>query len=278
MPALQSVGKRFQRPEHHRNASLRDQVNKKIMNNLLRTSLQIGVIFVLSTAVFAQQAKRTPFDVTNYVIDAALVPVENKLVATADVTFVPQEDTRTVAFELNGSLKVDEITRIGSSTPAPVAGGKGRTPKTVPTTAAVGSVTFVQDQAGGSSDLGPHVRVDLGTDVSKGTPVTLRFKYNGILNLPSGGPLLNKRLAYIGENQGYLMYAARWFPFHDYAAGRSDADIAISLPGGYQVAGYSSQRVMNAGNRYRFVQSGLVGNIGYGKYATRTLNVGGYEL
>jgi len=49
------------------------------MNNLLRTSLQIGVIFVLSTAVFAQQAKRTPFDVTNYVIDAALVPVENSL-------------------------------------------------------------------------------------------------------------------------------------------------------------------------------------------------------
>ena len=79
MPALQSPGKRFHRPEHHRNASLRDQVNKKIMNNLLRTSLQIGVIFVLSTAVFAQQAKRTPFDVTNYVIDAALVPVENSL-------------------------------------------------------------------------------------------------------------------------------------------------------------------------------------------------------
>src|SRR5687768_6986227 len=129
MPSFLPPGKRFQRPEHHRNASLRDQVKKKIMNNLLRTSLQIAVIFVLSTAVFAQQTKRTPFDVTNYVIDAALSPVDNKLVATADVTFVPQEDTRTVAFELNGSLKVDEITRIGlSSTPLPAA-VKGKTPK-----------------------------------------------------------------------------------------------------------------------------------------------------
>src|SRR5687768_7155472 len=128
MPALQSVGKRFLRPEHHRNASLRDQVKKKIMNNLLRTSLQIAVIFVFSTAVFAQQTKRTPFDVTNYVIDASLSPIDNKLVATADVTFIPQEDTRTVAFELNGSLKVDEITRIGSSTPVPVASAKGKTP------------------------------------------------------------------------------------------------------------------------------------------------------
>src|SRR5688572_2732337 len=130
MSALESVGKRFYGLEHHRNASLRDQVKKKIMNNLLRTSLQIAVIFVLSTAVFAQQTKRTPFDVTNYVIDAALSPIDNKLVATADVTFVPQEDTRTVAFELNGSLKVDEITRIGSSTSTPMAAGKGKTPKT----------------------------------------------------------------------------------------------------------------------------------------------------
>ena len=252
------------------------------MKNLLRISLQIAVMFVLSTAVFAQQSKRTPFDVTNYVINAELAPVENKLAATADVTFIPQEDTRSVAFELNGSLKVEAVTRIGSTTvltsTTPATKGRPSKPAVTTTAAPTGDVTFVQDQAGGSSDLGPHVRVDLGTDVTKGTPITLRFKYSGILNLPTGGPLLNKRLAYVGETQGYLMYAARWFPFHDYAADLSTADITISLPGGYQVAGYSSQPVSNAGNRYRFVQAGLVGNIAYGKYATRTLNVGGYEL
>src|SRR5687768_5724232 len=251
------------------------------MNNLLRISLQISVIFVLSAAVFGQQTKRTPFDVTNYVINADLSPVENKLTATADVTFVPKEDTRTVAFELNGSLKVDEITRVGASTPmATPAAGKGKTPKASAATPSIGGVTFVQDQAGGSSDLGPHVRIDLGTDVSKGTPVTLRFRYSGILNLPSGGPLLNKRLAYIGESQGYLMYAARWFPFHDYAADLATADISISVPGGMQVVGYSDAAVTSAGGKYRFVQStpGLVGNLAYGKYSTRSMNLGGYEI
>jgi tetratricopeptide (TPR) repeat protein len=252
------------------------------MKSLFRFPLQIAVIFVLSAAVFAQQTKRTPFDVTGYVIDVQLAPVENKLTATADVTFVPGEDTRTVAFELNGSLKVDEITRVGGATAITTtpAAGKGRTPKPAAATPTVGGITFVQDQAGGSSDLGPHVRVDLGTDITKGTPVTLRFKYSGVLNLPSGGPLLNKRLAYIGEDQGYLMYAARWFPFHDYAADAATADISITVPGGYQVIGYSDAQVTNAGGKYRFVQSkpALVGNLAYGKYATRTLNIGGYEL
>src|SRR5688572_32433517 len=100
------------------------------MKNFLRISLQIAVVFVLSTAVSAQQAKRAAFDVTNYVISADLVPVDNKITATADVTFVPQETTRAVAFELNGSLKVDDVTRMGAaSTPAPVSTAKGKTPK-----------------------------------------------------------------------------------------------------------------------------------------------------
>ena len=83
----------------------------------------------------------------------------------------------------------------------------------------------------------------MGDTVAKGTPVTLRFKYSGILNTPPGGPLLTKRLAYIGESRGYLMYAARWFPFHDYAADAATSDISISFPSGYQLVGYSDTPV-----------------------------------
>ena len=42
----------------------------------------------------------------------------------------------------------------------------------------------------------------------KGTPITLRFKYSGVLDGPAGGPLLNKRLAFIGENNGSSISAA----------------------------------------------------------------------
>ncbi|HKP71119.1 MAG TPA: M1 family aminopeptidase [Pyrinomonadaceae bacterium] len=250
------------------------------MNNWLRFSLGIAAVLVLSTGIYAQGVKRTSFDVTNYVMDVQLSPVDNKLTATVDVTFVPKETTRSVAFELNGSLKVDDVSRVGGvvATPITPTAVKGKLTVKPATSGGTSPLTFIQDQAGGSSDLGPHVRVELGNEAAAGTPVTLRFKYNGVLNLPSGGPLLNKRLAYISETGGYLMYAARWFPFHDYAADPANADITISIPGGYQIAAHSDTPSTNTGGKFRFTQSGLVGNLAYGKYTLRSPNIGGYSL
>lgn len=232
----------------------------------------VGLMSVISTA---QQVKRPQFDVTGYVIDAQLDPADNKLTATTDVTFVPSEDTRNVSFELNGSLKIDAIIRVDK--PAMPSATPGPKPKGTP--AAANPITFVQDQVG-VSDLGPSVRVDFGDTVAKGTSVTLRFKYNGILNTAQGGPLLNKRLAYVGETEGYLMYAARWFPFHDYAADFATSDITLTVPGGMQVVGYSDTPSTSAGGKFRFTQMkpGLVGNFAYGKFATRSLKMGDYEL
>lgn len=238
-----------------------------------------------SASAFSQQlqVQRTPFDVQSYQIDVQLSPLENKLTATTDVTFIPLEDTRSVSFELNGSLKVESITRIPvaggpapAATPAPAKGKPAATATPAP---AAGTITFVQDQVG-ISDLGPSVRIDLGSDVVKGTPVKLRFKYSGVLNTPSGGPLLTKRLAYVGDDQGYLMYAARWFPFHDYAADMATSDITISAPAGLQVVGFSDTPATAAAGKFRFTQSkpGLVGNFAYGKFVSKNLRMGDYEL
>ena len=237
---------------------------------------------LLSLPIFAQAVKRTPFDVTNYLMDVTLVPTERKLNATVDVSFTPLEDTRSVSFELNGSLKIDTVTRLDKAPPpTPAATPAPKTPvKTVPPKAAPQNpVTFVQDQTG-VSDLGPSVRIDLGDTVAKGTLVVLRFKYSGVLDTASGGPLLSKRLAYIGDSQGYLMYAARWFPFHDYAADPATSDVSITLPAGLQLVGFSDAPISNAGGKSRFVQStpALLGNFAYGKYVAKTLRFGGYEL
>ncbi len=234
----------------------------------------LGLAVVLfSLAASAQQVQRASFDVSDYRMDVQLVPDENKLNATVDVNFTPLEDTRTVSFELNGSLKIESITRQNSS--APIQQTKS---KTAPS-AAGNQVTFVQDQTG-VSDLGPSVRIDLGDVVTKGTPITLRFKYGGVLATPNGGPLLTKRLAYIGAKDGYLMYAARWFPFHDYAADQATSDISISLPQGLQLVGFSDAPATNSGGKYRFVQSkpALIGNFAYGQYSNKTLRFGDYEL
>jgi len=242
----------------------------------------LGLICVLAFVSNAQQIQRTPFDVTNYRMDVQLLPDQNKLDATVDVDFIPMEDTRTVSFELNGSLKIENITRQNSSnsivsTTLPPTKGK-ITPSKTPISAQ-NQVTFIQDQVG-ISDLGPSVKVDLGETVAKGASVTLRFKYSGVLVTPAGGPLLTKKLAYVGINEGYLMYAARWFPFHNYAADLATSDISVSLPASFQIVGYSETPVSTTGGKYRFVRTkpGLVGNFAYGKYTKSQLSFNGYAL
>ncbi len=245
---------------------------KKIVVRTIALSLGL---FLFSFASSAQQVKRSAFDVTNYKMDVQILPSENRMNATVDVYFTPKEETRSVTFELNGSLKVEEITRQNAASPtAPLIKGKP-----APKPAAANSVTFVQDQVG-VSDLGPSVRVDLGEMVAAGTPVVLRFKYNGVLTTAQGGPLLTKRLAYVGSRDGYLMYAARWFPFHDYAADLAASDITITIPNGFNVVGYSDSPVTQTGGKYRFVrtQPGLVGNFAYAKYSNKNLRFGEYEL
>ena len=256
------------------------------MTKFLTSGLGLALIAALTFHVAAQQVKRSAFDVKHYVMDVNLSPVERKMNATVDVTFTPLEDARAVAFELNGALKVDSVIRLGAPGVAlavvvpPPTGRPTAKPGANPVVTAATPVpagpqlTFVQDQTN-SSDLGPHVRVDLGETVSKGTTVTLRFKYGGILDGPAGGPLLNKRLASVGEQLGYLMYAARWFPFHDYAADPATSDISITLPAGLQIVGFSDQAVSNNAGKYRFVQAtpALIGNFVYGKFTPRTLHM-----
>jgi len=244
------------------------------MKTYTRLFLSFSLALIgLASAAAGQQVKRAPFDVQNYKIDAVLNPPENRLTATADVTFIPQEETRAVTFELNGSLKLETVSRIGD-TAVPVRSKNATSPQQPKV-----QVTFVQDQVG-VSDIGPNVRVDLGTDVPANVPVTLRFVYGGILNTPNGGPLLNKKLASIGDNEGYLMYAARWFPFHNYAADLSTSDITLNLPGGFQVAGFSEQPVMTSGGKYNFIRTkpALIGTFAYGRYIPKTVRVGQYEI
>jgi hypothetical protein len=246
------------------------------MKNIIRIGSRIAFFSTLfSIAVFAQTVKRSPFDVTHYVMDVSLVPVERRLNATVDVTFTPLEDTRSISFELNGSLKVESVSRVDAAAgPASAAAVK-----TAVRPIAANSVSFIQDPSN-STDLGPHVRIDLGDNVAKGTPITLRFKYSGVLDTPAGGPLLNKRLAYVGDNSGYLMYAARWFPFNDYAADPATSDITLSLPAGLQPIGHSDVPVASTGGKYRFVNAtpSLLGNFAYGRYTPKTLRISDQEL
>ncbi|HYV27238.1 MAG TPA: hypothetical protein VFA77_06870, partial [Candidatus Eisenbacteria bacterium] len=154
-------------------------------------SLSIATLFLIAFAgssAFAQPAAGSKFDVTNYRIETQLNPDEHTLRAGADITFVPQEPTRSIVFELNGSLHVDGVEKDGKALTG-----------------------FVQDAVGAGA-VGPNVRIDLGQVIPANQPATVRIRWSGALTSPEGGPLANKRLAYVGPEGSYLMYASRWFP------------------------------------------------------------------
>ena len=74
------------------------------------TTVVLTFAFCLcASSVLAQPAGGTRYDVTNYRIEAQLNPDEHTLRAGADITLIPQDATRSIVFELNGSLKVDGV-------------------------------------------------------------------------------------------------------------------------------------------------------------------------
>jgi len=210
----------------------------------------------------APQQAASRFDITNYRIEAQLIPDQHMLRAGADITLTPLDATRSLVFELNGSLKVESIEMNGKALTG-----------------------FVQDAVGVGA-IGPSVRIDLGQVMPANQPITLRVRWSGALVSPEGGPLATKRLAYVGTEGSYLMYASRWFPFHDYAADRATSDITLIVPQGIQVAGTSDDPVVaqpapkEGAVRFRFVhrQPVLIGNFAAGMYINRNLHYGNYDL
>lgn len=238
----------------------------KILKLIFPSVMSAFAILTLALSVRSQQPAPQPatgrFDVTHYRIEAQIIPDQHMLRAGADVTFTPIDATRSVVFELNGSLKIEGIEKDGK-----------------PLT------SFVQDAVGVGA-LGPSVRIDLGQVVPASQPITLRMRWSGALINPEGGPLATRRLAYVGNEGSYLMYASRWFPFHDYAADRATSDITFIVPQGLQVAGTSDDPIVaqpapkEGAIRYRFVhrQPVLIGNFAAGQYINKNLRYSKYDL
>ena len=66
--------------------------------------------------------------------------------------------------------------------------------------------------------------------MAAGSDVTLTIDYSGQLVTSEGGPLPDKRLAYVGPDGAYLHYASRWFPFREYGADRATMELKLTMP------------------------------------------------
>ena len=146
--------------------------------------------------------------VDDYQIDAELTPHTHKITARAKVKFTALEDLNVATFELHNGLRVTKVID---------AAGKPLNAERV-----------TQDST---------VRVPLARRLAKDSSTTLTFEYEGALDSADDSPVQGLKLASIGDDTSYLLYAGRWFPVNAYGINRFTATINITVPAHMMVIG-----------------------------------------
>ncbi|HYH01211.1 MAG TPA: M1 family aminopeptidase [Terriglobales bacterium] len=177
----------------------------------------LGLLVMLGAAFPAHAQERQRIRVDNYLINAELQPKTHRLVARAKVTFTALEDISVATFELNNALR-----------PTRIVDEKGQT---------LTAERVTQDST---------IRVALPAGLASGQSSTLTFDYEGTLLSGDDSPVPGLKLAYIGEQTSYLLYAGRWFPLVGYGTNRFTATMRISAPAGYTVVGSGLQAAPEA--------------------------------
>ncbi len=166
-----------------------------------RTVLLCLVFSSLLMSLPSWAADKTRLRVDDYQIDAELTPHTHKISARAKVKFTALEDLSIATFELHNGLRVTKVVD---------AAGK-----------LLSAERVTQDSS---------IRVPLTTPVAKDSSTTLTFEYEGALDSADDSPVQGLKLAYIGDDTSYLLYAGRWFPVNAYGINRFTATMNITVP------------------------------------------------
>ncbi len=165
----------------------------------------------------ARAAEKMRLRVDDYQIDAELVPHTHKLSARARVKFTALEDLNTATFELHNGLRVSKVL---DATGKPLSAERVTPDSTV--------------------------RVQLPNGLPKDTATTLTFEYEGTLDSADDSPVQGLKLASVGDDTSYLLYAGRWFPLNAYGINRFTATMNITVPAHMQVIGSGHETVSGA--------------------------------
>jgi aminopeptidase N len=177
----------------------------------LRTIIAVLAIFLLVRAEAFAAPARPQLQVTGYVINADLYPADNKLSATAVVTFTALEDLTSPIFELNNGL---QLSRVTDASKKPLEAERLATNSTV--------------------------RFTLSNPIPKGTSATWTFEYSGTLKGSDNSPVEGIKLASVEDPISILLYPGRWFPMVGLYTNRFTAEMHIRVPGDERVVGSGS--------------------------------------
>ena len=203
--------------------TLRGVCTTLLMSARSLTALSLAVLGTLTLCVSAKAAPvRVPLQVTGYLITADLDPANNKLTATAVVSFTALDDLNTASFELNNGLQLTKLTDAAHN-------------------------ALTSERLSTNST----VRVALTNPIPKGTSTAWTFEYTGVLKGADTSPVEGIKLASVEDPISILLYAGRWFPMVGLFTDRFTAEMHVRVP--------SDERVVGSGSGVSAVKS-LPGN------------------
>src|SRR5271157_5335272 len=148
----------------------------RCFQRLLVTAVPLLLMLELIQPAGFAQSSAPRFEVTKYTIAAELFPSQHLISANVRIDFLPRADFTTMSFDLHSGLRVDSVKDVS---------GK--------------DLNFRQE--------GLNLSVDFLNPVSQGKASSITVKYGGLLATAEGSPVENLKLAYIGPEGSYLLYA-----------------------------------------------------------------------
>jgi aminopeptidase N len=212
-------------------------------------------VLVVCSLLPALGAEKARVKAESYVIDAEIVPKTHHLSARAQVKFTTLADVDFATFELHNALRVSKVLD---------ANGKP-----------LNAERISADNA---------IRVSFPTTLAKGATSSLTFEYEGALATADDSPVEGLKLAYIGEDITYLLYAGRWFPVTNYGIDRFTAAINITAPTGTIVVGSGSAAPAHAApagktlTSFSWQKPSFPGTIIAGPFTDSVFNGGGIHV
>jgi Peptidase family M1 domain/Tetratricopeptide repeat len=180
--------------------------------SVFTSSLILSIFALIATPSWGAEKARLRVD--DYQIQAVLDPHLHQITAQAKVKFTALQDLNIAVFELHNDLRVTKV-----------VDEKGQP---------LSAERVTQDST---------VRVQLPAALAKDASSTLTFTYEGQLESADDSPVPGLKLAYIGDDTSYLLYAGRWFPVSGFGINRFTSTISITLPAHMVVIGSGKESV-----------------------------------
>jgi hypothetical protein len=179
---------------------------------VLSTFFALSLLFLFALPLRAAETAHLRVD--DYQIEAELDPHLHQIKAQAKVKFTALQDLSVAVFELHNDLRVTKVLDEDGHL--------------------LSAERVTQDST---------VRVPLPAGLSKDSQTTLTFEYEGQLENADDSPVPGLKLAYIGDDTSYLLYAGRWFPVSGFGLNRFTSTISITVPAHMLVVGSGTSTV-----------------------------------